>query len=340
MKLDIKGILWFLIMGLFYMGIGVLGHWFSPVYIFAFFLGVPFSIYIYKKGIEFSSFLMPIIVIFFLSFMGIQRGAMMIFFLLFIPSFICGIHYYYKKNLPRNIIMLSIGYLFGWICVLILWNFLYHIEVIPQFFALTQEIENLYLRELSYLHEIALGNIKDGGKVALSILGQNPKTFIEGYPFYRLAIKQSIYLMQYLFPVFIFIFGFLSSIIQVLLTKLILKALNWKAPSLKEIGNIGFTPLTVGLLGLTWILRSGMDERAIPVLTMVVDNVLVIFSLFMFLIGILFTIYIIKNSKTGVGLKILVSILSVFSMILSPFLFVILGLFEAIFNFRKTERFL
>ncbi|NLK21775.1 MAG: hypothetical protein GX308_06765 [Epulopiscium sp.] len=83
-----------------------------------------------------------------------------------------------------------------------------------------------------------------------------------------------------------------------------------------------------------------MDSSIYPEITMATDNLLVIFSIFMFIMGILFTIHVIKNSRTGLWWKALVSILSLLSVIFSPFLFVTLGFLEAIFNFRKKERFL
>lgn len=340
MRLNSKEILWLIAMGLFYIGIGVLSFWFSPIYLFTWILGVPFSLYVYKRGTNILSFSMPIVVLVVLTAIGMGKAAMMITLLLFIPSFICGICYNKQINLSKNIILSSVAYLFGWTGMLIAWNFIYKIGVIDRFYSFTNAVETYYLKELSNQYSLIFKSIKEAGDIQNTALGQNPKKIMEMYPLYRLAFKQFIYLIQYLFPVIIFVFGLFASLIQILFTKLILKSLDWKAPSLKQILNIGFTPATVGVLGLTWLIRGGMDSSIYPEITMATDNLLVIFSIFMFIMGILFTIHVIKNSRTGLWWKALVSILSLLSVIFSPFLFVTLGFLEAIFNFRKKERFL
>ena len=340
MRLTIKDILWLLAMGLFYTGIGIHGYKVPFLYIFVCFFGIPYSLYIYKKGLEASSFLMPVAVMSVLVFVSDPRASILLLLLLFMPSFVCGLYYHNQKNLPKNIIMLSIAYLSGWIGVLIIWNFVYKVGIISEFYSFTSLVENQYLKEMSRQYETILINLQDTGKASLYSLGEAPKTFAENYALYRLAIKQFFFLIQYLFPALIFIGGFFSSIVQVLVAKLILKALNWKSPKIKEITNVGFTPLTVGLLGLTWLLRGSMDDRLYPRLIMAMDNVLIIFSLFMFIVGVFFTIHVIKNAKAGAGFRAFIGILSFLSMIVSPFLFVVLGFFEGIFNFRKTERFL
>lgn len=340
MKFNIKELLWLLAMGLFYVAIGIMGSWFPVIYILACIFGIPFSLYVYKKGIKFSSFLMPVVVMASIVFIRDERTFIMLLLLLFIPSFLCGIYYHKQKNLPKNIIMLSIAYLFGWIGILIIWRFVYCIGIIPEYFSLTNTIEAQFLKEMSNQYELLLSNIQNTSKASFYAFGEDANKLLEDYSLYRQAIKQSFYLVKYLFPTFIFIFGFFSSIVQVLLTKLILKAFRWESPSMKEITNIGFTPLTVFFLGITWMFRGDMDNLLYPDIIMAVDNVLVIFSLFMFIVGIMFTIYVIRNAKAGAGFKVLVGILSFLSIIISPFLFVLLGFFEGIFNFRKTERFL
>lgn len=340
MKLTIKDILWLLAMGLFYTGVGILGYLFPVVYILTCFFGIPYSLYVYKRGFKASAFLMPVSVMIVLIFVSGTRASILLLLLLFMPSFVCGFYYHHQKNLPKNIIMLSIAYLSGWIGVLIIWNFVYKIGIISEFYSFTSLIESHYLKEMSRQYEMILNTFQETGKLSLYTLGEDPKKFAENYSLYRLTVKQSFFLIQYLFPAFIFIGGFFSSLVQVLFAKLILKALKWKSPKIKEITNIGFTPLTVGLLGLTWLLRGSMDDRLYPQLTMAMDNVLVIFSFFMFIVGVLFTIHVIKNAKAGAGFKTFIGILSFLSIILSPFLFVVLGFFEGIFNFRKTERFL
>ena len=340
MKFSIKDILWLLAMGLFYTGVGVLGYSLPVLYILACFFGVPYSLYVYKKGTQMSSFVMPVVVLSVLIFTVSPRAAIMLILLLLMPSFVCGIYYHKQKNLPKNIIMLSIAYLSGWIGLLIIWNFAYKVGIISRFYSFTNFVENQYLSQLSKQYELLLNNLQGTGATSLYLLKEDPVKFAENYSLYRLAIKQSFFLIRYLFPAFIFIGGFLSSIVQVLFTKLILKALKWESPKIKDITNIGFTPLTVGLLGLTWLIRNDMDDRLYPRLAMAMDNVLIIFAVFMFIVGVLFTIHVIKNAKAGARFKAFMGILSFLSIIVSPFLFVILGFLEGIFNFRKTERFL
>ncbi|WP_058486057.1 DUF2232 domain-containing protein [Defluviitalea phaphyphila] len=331
MKLNIKEILLLIVIGLFYIWIGSFGYGFLSIYFFSSLLGIPFILYVYKKGLTAFSFLIPLIVISYLIINGMHKEAIITLLIIFIPSFLCGIYYNKQKSLSKNIVIVSIGYLCGYIGILILWNILYNIDIISELYVLLDFFQSQYIEQFTQKYNILIQNVD---------IQIDSETLKQIYINYRFQIKQAVYLMKYLFPSIIFIFGFFTSIFQVLFVKLILKILNWKAPSIKEITNIGFTPITIIVLGFTWLFRTGIDKDYYPYLSMIIDNVLIIFSVLIFIIGILFIVHIIKNSKTSIGIKIFISIFSIISVIFSPLLFIILGSFEALFNFRKTERFL
>lgn len=343
MKLDIKEILWLFAMGLFYIGIGILSFIIPIIYVFSCFLGVPFSIYIYKKGINRFSLLLTLIVSLILLFCGMGNSAFMILLLLFIPSIICGLFFNKQVNLPKNIINLSIIYFLGWIGMIIIWSFIYNIKFIEGFYSIIHLLEKQLLSNLviQYNHiSDVIENMQNTKNQFFQLMGYGDRDIVREYSFARLQVKYYFYLVQYLFPVFIFIFGFFSSFLHVLFTKLILKSLEWKSPSINQLFNIGVKPLTIVLMGLILIFRVTIIGNINPALMRSIDNTLTIFLLFIFMIGILFAIYIIKNSHSGLGWKVFLAIFSVISLMINPSLYVLLGFLESVFNFRKKERFL
>lgn len=347
MKLNIKEILWLFAMGLFYITIGLMGNVFPLIYVFSFILGVPYIIYIYKKGVESYSLLLALIIVAILIFSDKGKSALMIVLLVFIPSLISGLFFNKKINLSKNLIQLSIIYFLIWIGIIIIWDYIYNVNLMESFYSIMNSFEEISLNQLiKVFDEIRIDKegVKSVRNALFKMRDYSNEDITKLHAIYRLVIKYYYYLIQYLFPVFVFVFAFFSSFIQVLVSKLVLDNLTWEAPSLKQLFNIAVRPLTIVLVGLMLIIRTTITSKLSPELIISIDNILVIFLFLMFLIGLLFAIHIIKNSDSRYNFKLALIILTIINLILSPFLFIsliiMLGIFETIFNFRNKERFL
>ncbi|HPT76294.1 MAG TPA: DUF2232 domain-containing protein [Defluviitaleaceae bacterium] len=346
MKLNTKEILWLFAMGLFYIGLGFLGHIFPPVYLFSFVLGVPYVIYVYKKGTEWSSLLMALIVVLVLVFSHMGSSALIITFLLFIPSAICGLFFNKQIILSKNIINLTVIYFVVFFGMILLFNYAFNINIMDDYHSIVATLEKIWDKSLNSKYEMYRQNPEFAQSYIKKLFPKNYDgiSLSKLYALEKLALKYNIYFMTYFFPFFVFLFGFFCAFIQVLVTMLILQGLNWKAPNIKHISDIAIKPLTIGLFGLIAILRVNIANYINPLLIVSMDNILLIFFMFIFLIGFMFVIHILQRINSGYNFKIISIILLLVVMKEMPDLFIVLfitlGLLEAIFNFRNKERFL
>jgi uncharacterized protein YybS (DUF2232 family) len=322
--------------------VGFIGSHFFLLYLLAGFMGFPLSMYIYQKGKEPISLFAIGVVVVLLGFFQNPIAAISLCGLILIPSFLCGIFYKKQVSIPENIIIVTISYFIGWISLFILLRWYYGMNVISEFYTTVQYLEQQILAQLSSQQQMMIENLPNMKEAFQSVpfLHITEEELLQSYAIRKILIKEMFFYVQRLFPTILFLFYLFCAFANVLITKLILSLLKWKSPSIKQMIDFGVSRLAAVLFVLTWIIGESLDESTYPVLTMAFENIIILFSILMFVLGILFLIYLLSHLKVGTTLKVLLTITGVIWIVVSPLLFVIIGFLETVFNFRKAKQLL
>ncbi|WP_054742900.1 DUF2232 domain-containing protein [Cellulosilyticum ruminicola] len=142
-------------------------------------------------------------------------------------------------------------------------------------------------------------------------------------------------LIKQLFASMIIIHTFICTIIQVLITHIILRRKDKELPKFGQLLDFKISRLLLVVLAGAILLVATATDSLSSTMILGMNVVVIMYMLFM-LLGLLSVIGIIKKSSINKGLKIISSIFLGVLIIVSPTLLILFGFLDTVFNFRKV----
>lgn len=329
---------WALALAAFYIVLGVMGSQFYYIYIVAGILGIPLSLWTAKYGIRSANmiiFLGATVTV------GIWVGVIpsMVLLTVIIPSIVCGYLYQQKKPLSTIILTVGLSYFLSILIFVGIMNLVYNINIFVGYLNALTQLEKHMLQYLSQQETYMLGQLPQLRSIWGSVFKLTEEQLVQSYGIQRIVVSQLIYMMQHNYPALLLISMTMVALFQVMLQKLLMYVLEWESPPVKELAIFSISPGVPFLFVLSIIINNTVDVNRYSTISIGIDNMQMIFLGLMFIVGILFTVHMIKTSRSGIGFKIVMTVLSIFWLLMMPIMYVFIGFIEGIFNFRRIKRF-
>ena len=142
-------------------------------------------------------------------------------------------------------------------------------------------------------------------------------------------------LIKQLFAAMLIINAFICTVIQVIITHIILRRKDKALPTLGQLLEFRMSRVLLIILAVAIFLMAMTTDALSGTMILGVNVVVVIYMLFM-LVGLLSVIGIIKKSSINKGVKIISGIFLGVIILFSPTLLILFGFLDTIFNFRKV----
>lgn len=241
-------------------------------------------------------------------------------FLLFTlaPAFIFGALYIKQIVIPYIILATTVvvflsGIIFLTFCKLL------GIDYLELYFAGLDTMQNMWN---SYITSPEIQKFFQEGEKILILYAQNMGKLV-------LQAKRT-------YPATLFISSLIGSTVHLLSIQLIARIRYWERPDMKEILNIGLSPVVVWVLAGLWIISSQMGGADTHI-TFAVESMLVVLFIMLQIIGFISIIAMSTKLDGKKIMRILLIIIAAFWLIFSPTLLVIIGCIDSIFNPRKVK---
>ncbi|NLP46102.1 MAG: DUF2232 domain-containing protein [Epulopiscium sp.] len=328
MKKDSGSIIGMIGIMFLYILIGIAGAYMPFIYIFFPLLGIPLTLWVYKKNIGWI-WSLGIIIPLFMSMIGKLTSGMFLLLIIGIPSVLCGYQMRTKDNIPQ--IIFTTG-LVSFVSFFIFSFYLYIIN--------GMDVPTLYYSYVERWQTWFLGFLEEQQNLLETAVKEtiNSDVLFQYYGIMRMATKEISYYLQSLFPGILLSISMISALIHVLFSGLIIQGMAWKEIQFHTLTQMGVSPIVSVLLFCTWLIVSTTNLEKYWILETTLSNLLFVFSLLFFYLGILLVIYIIRASKLNKILRVLIGLFSLMWLVLSPSFFIFLGFFDGLFNLRRTNQ--
>lgn len=328
MKKGSKNIIGYMGILLLYTLVGIIGTYIPLIYTLFPLLGIPLTLWSYKKNTGWmwiGSIIIPVLV----SLLGHPTSSAFLFLMLGIPSVISGLQIREKDSIPQVLFITGLVYFAGFFL------FSFYLKQIQGI-----HVPTLYYSYVENWQVWFLGLLEEQQKLLQSSTGGtlNQEVLFQSYGIMRMAAKEAAYLLQNLFPSILLVLCMVGALIQVVLGGLIIQGMGWEEIHFASLTQMGVTPIIPILLLCTWLLAATTNLENYWILETALSNVLFVFSILFFYLGVLLVIHIIRASKINMVFRILIGFFSFVWFFLSPSFFVFLGFFDGLFNLRKTKQ--
>lgn len=194
------------------------------------------------------------------------------------------------------------------------------IDYIAMYNTLLDTFKVEYIKMIEEMSQIA--NVSDQMATQIKIIKEQLPSIIS--------------LFKYTYPAMLLEAGIVIGLLSTAVITLIGRMKKWRMASLNQLVNFKFSKWMAGLFliaGLIVQLSAGGNDS----LTALGINLYYFISYLLQLIGIVALIMIIRKSKWTSGLKVMSIVLSLMMFWTTPFIMMIIGLGDTLFNFRKVD---
>ncbi len=317
-----KEIIWINIVIAFYILTGFLGIYDISQMIKWPIFAIPMSLLLIRTGQKEIVGLVGVMLSVLVSFLssGKFNPVVISTFLLFIlaPAFIFGTLYIEKTNIPRIIIATTITVFLNGI-IFLTFNKLLGVDYLE-----------LYFLGLDTLQDIWNDSLTDPQMQQLLPEVENV------HEIYARFIGKMILQAKRTYPATLFTLSLITSTIHLLVIQLITRIRRWERPAMKEILNVGLSPVAAWVLVGLWIV--GMQVGSVDnTITFVTESMLVVLFTMFKIIGLISLIVMAMKLGAKKITQILLIVISLFWLTFNPTLLVIIGCLDSMFNFRKVK---
>lgn len=319
MKQDTKGTLTLCALLVFYIVIAILGIYSIGNTILLPILAVPLTLYMIKNTLGINTHILYHVAVLLSIYALTGRIESLLIYIVGIGVPVYAVSYYYKKKYPLPNTIMYAGVISAAAFLLyqvIMKEFGVNYEL--QYILLTEELKTVLLPMIISQFTAASSIVDKGVEVQIA------QTFIGNFD----LIKQ-------LFAAMLIINAFICTIVQVLITHVILRRKDKELPTLGQLLDFRVSKVLLVILAGAIFLMAMTTDSLSGTMILGVNLVVVIYMLFM-LVGFLSVIGIIRKSSINKGLKIISGIFLGVLIMLSPTLLILFGFLDTIFNFRKV----
>lgn len=285
-------------------------------------LAVPMSLLLIKTGKKELVALVGVMLAIIVSFIGTGRLNPIVIsvFLLFVlaPAFVSGTLYHKKASIPRIIIGTTIMIFLSGIIFLSLGKIL-GIEYLEMYFTSLDAFQDAANNELGY--EMMKDLLPEGENIR---------------EFYEQAMGMAILQAKRTYPAMLFTVSLITSTMHWLLIQFIAYVRSWKRPLMKDILNVGLSPVAAWVLVSLWLVAANLGNVD-TVWTFTIESMLVVLFIMFQIIGMISLIVMIGKIGTKKIFRILLTAISIFWFIFNPTLLIMVGCLDSMFNFRKVK---
>ena len=241
-------------------------------------------------------------------------------FLLFVvaPAFVVGTLYRKQANIPLIIIGSTVTIFLSGI-IFLSFSKLLGIEYLEMYFAALDAMQDTVNNELGL--QLMKEFIPEG---------ENVKEL------YAQAMGTMILQAKRTYPAMLFTVSLITSTMHLLLVQFVAYVRSWKRPLLKDILNVGLSPVAAWVLVGLWLVTANLGT-ADTVWTFTIESMLVVLFMLFQIIGLISLIVMIGKIGTKKIFRILLTTISIFWFVFNPMLLIIIGCLDSMFNFRKVE---
>lgn len=281
------------------------------IVLFSFVVFVPVAIYALKYGVDsqLTSCLIAVLTIIYLLY-GVT-DFISYTLLIVLPAIIIGFLIKVKASFSRSASLLSIVYFVCCLSVIIILNYIYKIDILTLYFntidALTMEFMNVYG----------------------SFIATNTSTTQE-YSLVMQSFKNIFYFMKYYYPALLYVMCICISFVSILFVRILASKLKLFHFNPKNIINYKVPRSMIFFLIIIFCTKAFSNSY----LNVAINNLLVILTLMLFLVGILFELFMITRTKST-GQRTLLIIVSLICLIFFQSYFVVVGFVDSAFQIRK-----
>ncbi|NMA82407.1 MAG: DUF2232 domain-containing protein [Epulopiscium sp.] len=307
--------------------LGIAGIYLPFLYILFPLIGIPLILGIYKIENHWT-WLVSIGIAFLIGLLGNSISSVLLILLIILPTALSGWQIRQEESLPRVIIITGLAYFVGFFLFFFYMKWGQGVDIPSLYYSAVQKWEIWFLKVIEEQQALLASNTR---------LALDQDLLLQSYGIMRMATKEAAYQFQILFPSLFFIICIITSAIVVLISTLVIQAMGWKEINFTTLTKMKVSPGIPILLICTWLLGSIPTIANQWILDTAISNLIFVFSILFFYLGVLLVIYIMSNSKMKMVFKILLGIMSVMWLFLSPSFFVFLGFFDGLFNMRKDK---
>lgn len=285
---------------------------------------IPMSLFLIKTGqkeiLALAGVILSVVISFITTstFHPIVVTSFLVFVLL--PAFVFGTLYNKKTQIPLIVINTTVACFFGAI-VFLTFGKLLGIDYLGSYFTILDTVQSIWNE---YLMGVDFQKILPGkqGKEILDL--------------YIQMIAQVILIAKRTYPATLFTISLTTTIIHLLIIQLIAYIRSWRRPYMRDVLNVGLSPVAAWVLVGLWITVGQMGDVD-TIWTFATESMInVLFVLFQ-IIGLITTLVMIMKIGTNKIVRIILSIISMLWLIFNPTLLVIIGCMDSMFNFRKVK---
>lgn len=285
-------------------------------------LAMPMSLLLIKTGEKQLVGLVGPMLAIIISFISTGGFNLMVIsaFLLFIfaPAFVSGILYYRRVNIPQIIIGTTIMVFLSGIIFISLGK-IFGIDYLEMYFESLDAFQDMINNEVGYQ------TMKD-----LLPEGENVRAF------YEQTMAMAVLQAKRTYPAMLFTVGLITSTVHLFIIQFIAYVRSWKRPLMKDILNVGLSPVAAWVLIGLWMVAANLGNVD-TIWTFTIESMLVVLFMMFQIVGMLSLIVMIGKSGIKKIFRMLLTAISVFWFIFNPILLIILGCLDSLFNFRKVK---
>ena len=153
---------------------------------------------------------------------------------------------------------------------------------------------------------------------------------------FKELIRLQVNIFETIYPALFLLFGILLAFIQVVLLRPFKNVLGIKGRMLSQFGNFTYSKV-MGLLFIGSFLLAQFVPSGYEAFSILGVNVFFFISVLLEILGVIVVFVTIKRKKWGLGLKIIATLAVLFLLVIFPTAFMVVGLADTLFNFRKVK---
>lgn len=321
MNQDIKQYINVLIIITIYISLGLIGIYSSTLIFLVPLLMVPMAIYLMgtKKNYN-RDLLMHAMIAGILYFVTRRLDEVLLYMIsVAIPAHILVSCYRRKLSTPHIAIYTGIGTVGIFYLYIIGMKYL-QVDYLQAYNTVLDTFKVEYIKMIEEITQMS--NIPDDTLAKIQLVKEQLPDVID---FFR-----------YTYPAMLLEAGVLIGLLSTIIITLIGRIKKWRMTPLTELVHFKFSKWMAALLVIAGIIIQVSSNEQEAMLALGI-NLFYFVSYLLQLIGIVAVIMLIKKSSWSSGLKMLSILLSVMMFLTTPFIIMIIGLGDTLFNFRKVD---
>ncbi len=321
MNQDIRQYVKLLMISLLYIALGIIGIYSSTLIFLVPLLMTPMAIYLMSSKRSYTRDIIMHMMISILIFGMTMRldEALLYLISVAVPAHILVACYRKQYSVPHVAMYTGIGTVGLFYIYIIAMKYL-QIDYIAMYNALLDAFKVEYIKMIEEMSQMT--NMSEQMAVQIKVIKEQ--------------LPKIISLFKYTYPAMLLEAGIVIGLLSTAIITLIGRMKKWRMASLTQLVNFKFSKWMAGLFliaGFIIQFSSGGNDS----LTALGINLYYFISYLLQLIGIVALIMIIRKSKWSSGLKVISIVLSLMMFWTTPFIMMIIGLGDTLFNFRKVD---